>query len=93
VDIARGELVEKELDILIERRARKGEVDPDEREELWKASVRAYEEKRGQMARLEWHAFHCGQAARHRALLESLIAHHEEQAAKLVEVKPEGDGA
>jgi hypothetical protein len=60
---------------------------------MWRESIRAYEEKRRQMARLEWHAFHCGQAARHRAVLESLIAHHEEQAAKLVEVKPEGDGA
>ncbi len=45
------------------------------------------------MARFEWHAFHCGQAARHRAVFESLIAHHEEQAAKLVEVKPKGDAA
>ncbi len=93
MDVARGEMVEKERDALIQRRARKGDVDPDEREELWKASVRAYEEKRCQMARLEWHAFHCGQAARHRAVLESLIAHHEEQAAKLVEVKPKGDAA
>jgi len=81
VDIARGELVEKELDAMIERRSRKGDVDPDEREELWKASVRVYEEKRRQMARLEWHAFHCGQAERHRATLRALIEHHEEQAA------------
>jgi hypothetical protein len=64
---------------MIERRARKGYLDPDEQEELWKASVRAYEHKRRQMARLEWHAFHCGQAARHRAVPESLIAHHERQ--------------
>jgi hypothetical protein len=42
VDIAHGELVEKELDILIERRSRKGEVDPDEREEDYKGSVRRY---------------------------------------------------
>ena len=27
-------------------------------EEAWRASVRAYEEKRQRMARLEWHAFH-----------------------------------
>jgi hypothetical protein len=85
VDIAHGEMVEKQLDALIQRRARKGDVDPDEREEAWKASVRAYEEKRRQMARLEWHAFHCGQAERHRATLQALIEHHEMQAAKLCE--------
>jgi hypothetical protein len=90
VDIARSEAVEAELDRLIERRARKGEMDPDEQEELWKASVRAYEEKRRQVARLEWHAFHCGQAERHRATLQALVEHHEEQAAKLMDVQPEG---
>jgi hypothetical protein len=90
VDITHGEMAEKQLDILIERRSRKGEVDPDEREELWKQGVRAYEEKRRQMARLEWHAFHCGQAERHRAPLRALIEHHEEQAVKLMEVEPKG---
>jgi hypothetical protein len=88
---APGEATEAELDRLIERRSR--QKDGDEESELWWKSVRAYEEKRRQMARLEWHAFHCGQAARHRAVLESLIAFHEEQAAKLVEVKPKGDAA
>ena len=89
MDVARGETVEADLDRLIERRSRKGEVDPDEQEELWKESVRAYEEKRRQMARLEWHAFHCGQAERHRATLRALIEHHEEQAAKLMEATHE----
>jgi hypothetical protein len=88
VNIARGEMVEKELDGMIERRSR--QKDPDEESELWQASVRAYEEKRRRMARLEWHAFHCGQAARHRAVLESLIAFHEEQAAKLLNTQQEG---
>jgi len=81
-DISRGEMVEKELDAMIERRSR--QKDPDEERELWRESLKAYEEKRRQVARLEWHAFHCGQAARHRAVLESLVAHHEEQAAKLM---------
>ena len=84
MDVARGEMVEAELGRLIERRSR--QKDPDEESELWKASVRAYEEKRRQMARLEWHAFHCGQAERHRATLRALIEHHEGQAAKLMEV-------
>jgi hypothetical protein len=88
---APGEAVEAELDRLIERHSR--QKDPDKESELWRESVRAYEEKRWQMARLEWHAFHCGQAERHRATLQALIEHHEEQAAKLVEVKPKGDGA
>jgi hypothetical protein len=91
VDVA--DTVDIELDRLISKRASQDErPDPDEQEELWKASVRAYEEKRRQMVRLEWHAFHCGQAPRHRAVLESLIAFHEEQAAKLMDVEPKGGG-
>jgi hypothetical protein len=83
VDVAHAEKVEKELDQMIERRSR--QKDPDEESELWRQSVRVYEETRRQLARLEWHAFHCGQAARHRATLQALIEHHEMQAAKLCE--------
>jgi hypothetical protein len=85
VDIARGEMVEKEIDAMIERRSRKGEVDPDEQEELWKASVRAYTARREEEMRAAWASYHEGQAERHRRTLEDLIAHHEEQAAKLCE--------
>ena len=85
---APGEAVEAELNRLIERRS--CQKDPDEESELWRESVRAYEQKRRQMARLEWHAFHCGQAARHRATLQALVDHHEEQAAKLMEDQPKG---
>jgi ABC-type phosphonate transport system ATPase subunit len=88
VDIARGELVEKELDQMLERRSR--QKDPDEESELWRESVRAYEEKRRQMARLEWHLHHTAQAERLRRTLEALASHHEEQAAKLMEVEPKG---
>jgi hypothetical protein len=83
MDVAHGETVEAELKRLIEKRSSK-ELDPDEQEEIWKASVDAYNEKRRQMARLEWHAFHCGQAERHRATLESLVTYHEEQAQRLL---------
>jgi hypothetical protein len=85
-DIGRGEAVERDLDAFIEKRHEQRVRTEGERqaEEAWTESVRTYEEKRRQVARLEWHAFHCGQAARHRAVLESLIAHHEEQAAKLI---------
>jgi hypothetical protein len=64
-------MVEKELDAMIERRSR--QKDPDEESELWQESLLAYEEKRRQMARLEWHDFHCGQAERHRATLQALV--------------------
>jgi len=59
---------------MIERRSRKGEVDHDEREEIWKESVRTYNEKCRQAAHLEWHRFRWGQPARHRAVLKALIA-------------------
>jgi hypothetical protein len=81
---APGEAVEAELDRLIERRSRR--KDSDEESELWKESVRAYKEKRRQVARLEWHAFHCGQAERHRRTLRVLINYHETQAESLLTV-------
>jgi hypothetical protein len=87
VDIARGELVEKELDQMIERRFR--QKDPDEESWLWQESVKRYEEERLKVARLEWHAFHCGQAERHRATLQALIEHHESEAARLMEATDE----
>ena len=90
MDIARGEMVEKQFDALIQRRARKGDVDPDEREALWQTSVRRYNARRREEMRAAWHEYHQGQAARHRVVLEKLIAHHEEQAAKLMEVEAKG---
>jgi hypothetical protein len=85
VDITHGEMAEKQLDILIERRARKGEVDPDEQEELWQASVRAYTARRREEMRAAWASYHEDQAERHRRTLQDLVAHHETQAAKLCE--------
>jgi hypothetical protein len=82
VDIERGGMVERELNGMIERRARKGDVDPDEHEELWKESVRAYTARRREEMRAEWCEHHQGQAVRLRAVLEELIADHEEQAEK-----------
>jgi hypothetical protein len=83
VDVARSEMVEAEVDRLIEKRSRNGEVDPDGREELWKESVRRYNALRREEMRAAWHEYHQGQAARLRATLEVLIARHEEQAARL----------
>jgi hypothetical protein len=71
-------------DRLVSKRAsRDRSPDPDEQEELWKASVRAYTARRREEMRAAWHEYHQGQAARHRAVLESLIARHEAQAARL----------
>jgi hypothetical protein len=56
-DISRGEATERELDALIERRSRKGEIDADEREELWKEYVRHHNarlEAEAEHARLVW---------------------------------------
>jgi hypothetical protein len=80
VDIARSEAVEADLDRLIERRSRKGEVDRDEQEELWKASVARHNARRDEEMRAAWCEHHQGQAARLRTTLEALIAAHEEQA-------------
>ena len=88
MDIARGEMVEKELDAMIERRSR--QKDPQEDSDLWQESAKAYEEKRRQMARLEWHVHHTAQAERLRRTLEALASHHEEQAARLMDVRPKG---
>jgi hypothetical protein len=82
LDVMRGEIVEAELDRLIERRSSK-EPDPDEREELWKESVRAYTARRSEEMRAAWCEYHQGQAARHRSVLESLIARHEDEAERL----------
>ena len=85
MDIPRGQMVEKELDSMIQRRARKGEVDSGGQEELWKASVRAYTARRREEMRAAWASYHEGQTERHRRTLQALITHHEKQAAKLCE--------
>ena len=78
-------------DRLVSKRAsRDRSPDPDEQEELWKASVRAYTARRREEMRAAWHEYHQGQAARHRAVLESLIARHEEEVARLMDVRPKG---
>lgn len=83
MNVARSEMVEAEEDRLIEKRSREGEVDPDEREELWKESVRRYNARRREEMRAAWCEYHQGQAVRHRGVLESLIARHEAEAERL----------
>jgi hypothetical protein len=83
--VARGEMVEAELNRMIEKRSRKGETDLDEREDLWVESVRRYQERERRQMRAKWHGWHCDQAERHRRTLAALIAHHEGEAQRLLE--------
>lgn len=86
MDAARANVVDAELGRLIERRSRKGEVDPDEREEAWKASVRRYNEHRRQQLRIEWHAYFCRLAA----CLRSRAEEYDRRAERLMEEEPKG---
>jgi hypothetical protein len=90
MDIAQGEKVEKELDAMIECRSREGDVDPEEREELWKASVARHKARRDEEMRVAWCEHHQGQAARLRAVLEALISRHEEQVERYRDQLTEG---
>jgi hypothetical protein len=82
--VEHAETAEKQLDAMIQRRARKGDMDPDEQEELLKASVRAYTaRRRREEMRVAWCEHHQGQAARLRTTLEALIARHEAEAERL----------
>jgi hypothetical protein len=86
VDIARDELVEKELDAMIERRARKGEEDLEEQEELWKASVRAYAARRREENRLAW----CDHFERLSAGLRARAEEYDHRAQMLIKEQPKG---
>ena len=87
MDVTHKAMVEAELARLVEKRSSR-ETDPDERDELWKASVTAYNARRREENRLAWCEYHRGQAERHRAILEALIAEHQAQAEKY-ELGPE----
>jgi DNA-binding GntR family transcriptional regulator len=53
-------------------------------------SVRRYRSRWREENRAARCEYHQGQAARHRAVLESLIARHKEEAAKLMDIEPKG---
>jgi hypothetical protein len=78
MDVAQGEVMEAELNRLIEKRAVL--EDPEAKEELWVRSVERYNARRQEEMRAAWCEHHQGQAARLRAVLEELIARHEQQA-------------
>ena len=81
MDVGCTEAADAELVRMIERRASR-EPDRDEREELWKESVRRYNAKRRKELDLQRYEYHRGQAARLRAALGSLIREHEQSAEK-----------
>jgi hypothetical protein len=56
---------------------------------MYEESVRRYNARRQEENRLAWCEYHQGQAERHRAVLEELIARHEKQAEKYRESKGE----
>lgn len=89
MDLARSEAVKAELAHLLEGRSSR-ELNSDGREALWRESVRSYNARRREEMRAAWWKYHQGQAARHRAVREALIARHEDEAAKLMDVRPEG---
>jgi hypothetical protein len=82
MDGARTEAADADLMRMIERRSRKGEVDPNELDPGYMEGVRRYNARRREEMRAEWCEHHQGQAVRLRAVLEKLIAEHEEQAEK-----------
>jgi hypothetical protein len=68
MDLAHRAVVEAELARLVEKRSSR-ETDPDERDELWKASVAAYNARRREENRLAWCGYftHLAGALRARA--------------------------
>jgi hypothetical protein len=92
VDVSRSEGVEHDLNRLIERRhdQRTAEEWHKPSEELWQESVERYNAERDRQLRTEWAEYHQGQAERQKVVLKGLIAHHEEQAAKLMDIEPKG---
>ena len=88
MDVARADTVDLELDRLISRRASQDtRPDLDELEPGYVESVRRFNARVRAENRAAWSEYHRGQAQRHRAVLEALIARHETEAARLCESK------
>ena len=90
--ISRSESVEHDLNRLIERRHDQRTSAEGHRpsEEMYEESTRCYQEQLRLKARAEWHLYHTAQAERVRRTLEVLVSHHEQQAAKLMDIQPKG---
>ena len=86
MNVARGEQVEKELDAMIERRSRRGETHADEKEELWKESVRRYNARRQEENRLAW----CDYFSHLAGSLRARADEYDRRARTLMENRPKG---
>ena len=84
MDIARGEMVERELDNMIERRSR--QKDPEEASEAWQESVRRYNVRRREENRLAW----CDYFERLSACLRARAEEYDHRAQLLMEEQPKG---
>ena len=84
MDIARGEMVEKELNAMIERRSR--QKDPEEASEAWQESVRRYNVRRREENRLAW----CDYFERLSACLRARAEEYDHRAQMLMEEQPKG---
>ena len=85
--VEHAEMVEKELDAFIQRRARKGDLDPAEQEELWKESVRRYNARRQEENRLA----RCDYFGRLAACLRARAEEYDERAQTLMEDEQIGE--
>jgi hypothetical protein len=79
VEIARGEMVERELDAMIERRSRRKDL--DEEHELWQESARRYNARKREENRREW----CDYFGRLAASLRSRAEEYDDRAQALLE--------
>ncbi len=79
MDVAHGEMVEKELDNLIRKRA--ALEDPEAKQALWLRSVERYHARERRQNRALWFAYFSRMADSHRALSE----HYERRAEELCE--------
>lgn len=79
--------VDLELDRLIAKRtSQERRLDPDEQEELWKASVRRYNARRREENRLAW----CDHFERLAACLRARAEEYDHRAQTLMEDEPKG---
>lgn len=75
------DVADREMERMVERRAPKGETDREEREELWKESVRRYNSAREHEEREYKRAFH----EHMRRIHTGLASEHEVKAQRLTE--------
>jgi hypothetical protein len=85
MDVERRDTVELGLNRLMQMRSSR-ETEPDERDELWKASVAAYNARRREENRLAW----CGYFGRIAISLRSRAEDYDNRAQALLEDRGEG---